>query len=1046
MTKMEKALLDHASEGVFWTCEDGSFAYVNQTACAALGYSRAELMALKIFDVDPDMEPARWKKHWQEAERHELLRIERRHRRRDGSLMPVDVQIRHLRPDGEEVHFSYVRDLTEQKKTEALRRSREQYFQALFSDAPLPQFIVDPTDMKIVDANTAAIEYYGYGPSLVGKRVPDINTLPEEEIRHQMMRAHDGQRHFFRFRDRLASDEIRDVHVHIGPIEHAGKTLLHSTIEDVTRQNKSRKHLESQRDLIARLPVGVFRTRASGEGEFLSANQALADILEVPSAIDLIGKTAGAFYPKDRPRESFRNRLTASGEVERLEQEMITASGNRITVAFTARAFRDADGTLLFEGAIEDITARKRAEVAHRAVFQQFQSAIEYAPIPLMLFRASGRIETVNTAWLEITGYRKDQLTTLEDWTRLAYGERADDVLAAIQKLQGSTARVTEDDSEIRCADGQRRIWVFYSAPLESADAPDRLIMSTAIDVTQQRRHQRHGRQAESIIQSAAEGITITDAERRIEWVNPAFTRITGYSAEEVVGNDPSILSSGRQDEAFYRQMWAQINETGHWQGEIWNRRKNGEIYPEWLSISEVRDAQGNLLNYAGIFADLTEMKRSQAELEQLQYFDPLTGLPNRRMLNRVLEEAVVEAENRSRHVAVLICGLDRFRRINESFSYLSGDRALRLVADRLGEIADEKIELARVSGDQFALVIHGGAGKSRILDVIDQIAAISSAPIDIGEERPLNFQFTTGVARFPDDGKTPQELLTNAEAAMFHAKRAQRGVYAVFSAGQTEEAHDRLILETELRQAIENAAMEAHFQPVVSVSDNAIIGMEALARWPRTGQDPVSPEVFIALAEQAGLIDKLSFQLLDSACRAAVEIQTESSTALRLAFNISALQLLDKSFVDRITAQLASSGIEPRQFELELTESTLMEQAGGSSRLLKRLRKAGIRISIDDFGTGFSSLAYLQEIDAQVLKIDRRFIRDIPANQSDARIAGTIINMAHALDMEVIAEGVETSEQLEFLRDNGCDYYQGYLFSKPLSLTAFKNLCRAHQ
>ena len=1046
MTRIEKALLDHAPEGVFWTREDGSFAYVNQTACANLGYSRDELMALKIFDLDPDMDPARWEKHWQEAERHELLRIERRHRRRDGSLMPVEVQIRHLLHDGREVHFSYVRDLTEQKKTTALRRSRTQYFQALFSDAPLPQFLVDPTDMKIVDANIAAIEYYGYGPSLVGKRVPDINTLPAEEIRHKMMRAQDGHRHFFRFRHRLASDEIRDVHVYIGPIEHDGKTLLHSTIEDVTLQNESRKHLESQRDLIARLPVGVFRTRASGEGEFLSANQALANILEVPSAIDLIGKMASVFYPKDLPRESFRNRLTASGEVERLEQEMITASGNRITVAFTARAFRDADGTLLFEGAIEDITARKRAEEDRSALFQQFQSAIEYAPIPVMLFRASGRIETVNTAWLEITGYRKDQLATLEDWTRLAYGERADDVLAAIQKLQGSTARVTEDDSEIRCADGQRRIWVFYSAPLESADAPDRLIMSTAIDVTQQRRHQRHGRQAESIIQSAAEGITITDAERRIERVNPAFTRITGYSAEEVVGKNPSILSSGRQDEAFYRQMWAQINETGHWQGEIWNRRKNGGIYPEWLSISEVRDAQGNLLNYAGIFADLTEMKRSQAELEQLQYFDPLTGLPNRRMLMRILEEALAKAESRSGQVAVVVCGLDHFRMVNESFSHPAGDRALRLIGDRLGEIADDNIELGRTTGDQFGLVIGRGADQKTILDVLDRIASISSSPIDIGENRPLHFQLTTGIARFPGDGETPQQLLTSAEAAMFDAKQRRRGSHAFYSSEKTATTHERLILETELRQAIEDAALEVHFQPVVSVSDNAIVGMEALARWPRAGQNPVSPDVFIALAEQSGLIDKLSFQLLDSACKAVVEIQADSSRALRLAFNISALQLGDKEFVDRISAQLASSRIEPRRFELELTESTLMEQAGGSSRVLRRLRKAGIRLSIDDFGTGFSSLAYLQEIDAQVLKIDRRFIRDIPVNQANARIAASIITMAHALDMEVIAEGVETTDQLEFLRDNGCDYYQGYLFSKPLSLSAFKDLCRAHQ
>ncbi|MDZ7790050.1 MAG: EAL domain-containing protein [Xanthomonadales bacterium] len=923
MEKIEKALLDHAPEGVFWTREDGSFAYINQTAFRNLGYSRDDLMALKIFDLDPDMNPARWEKHWKETDRHDLLRIERRHRRRDGSLMPVEVQIQHLIHDGEEVHFSYVRDLTEKYETETRRRGR-QYFQSLFFNAPLPQFIVDPTDMNIVSANTAAIEYYDYGTGLIGKRLPDIETLTEDEIRQNMILAQDGRRHFFPVRHRLASGEVRDVHVHTGPIEHEGRAVLHLTIDDVTRQ--------------------------------------------------------------------------------------------------------------------------KRVEEDRRELFQQFKSAIENAPIPVMLFRASGRIETVNSAWLEITGYRRDQIITFEDWTRFAFEEGAEVVLAAIRKLPSEAGSVAEGDFEIRCADGRTRTWAFYSAPLESADVSDRLIMSTAIDVTEERRREQHGRQAEAIIQSAAEGITITDAEGRIERVDPAFSRITGYAAEEVVGKNPRILSSGRQDKAFYKQMWEQINTTGHWQGEVWNRRKNGEIYPEWLSISEVRDAQGELLNYAGIFADLTEMKRSQSELEQLQYFDSLTGLPNRRMLMRILEETLVKAESRSGQVAVLVCGLDHFRMVNESFSHLSGDRALRLIADRLGEIGHDNIELGRTTGDQFGLVIGRGANQKTILYLLDRIASISSSPIDIGESRPLHFQLTTGIARYPGDGKTPQQLLTSAEAAMFDAKQQQRGSHAFFSSEKTEATHERLILETELRKAIDNAALEVHFQPVVSISDNAIVGMEALARWPRPGRDPVSPDVFIPLAEQAGLIDKLSFQLLESACRAAVEIERDSSRALRLAFNISALQLVDKSFVDRITTQLASSGIEPRRFELELTESTLLEQAGGSSRILKRLHKAGIRISIDDFGTGFSSLAYLQEIDAQVLKIDRRFIRDIPANQADARIAASIITMAHALDMEVIAEGVETPDQLEFLRDNGCEYFQGYLFSKPLPLSEFKDLYSAHQ
>lgn len=666
------------------------------------------------------------------------------------------------------------------------------------------------------------------------------------------------------------------------------------------------------------------------------------------------------------------------------------------------------------------------------------QALLDHAPDAVFWTRVDGSFAYVNHAACTNLGYTREQLLqrtifdvdpdfTPERWRthwRNAASRKFLKVQRRHRRSDGSFLLVEVHSQQIML-DGQVVRFSFVR------------------DLTAQHEHERRMRQAEAIIQSAREGITITDPDRNIERVNAAFSRITGYTEDEVRGRNPRILSSGRQDRNFYRQMWSTIDELDHWQGEIWNRRKNGEVYPEWLSISAIRDSSGELVNYAAVFTDLSELKRSQASLEHLRHFDLLTGLPNRRVLLRVLDEALAVARTNSSRLAVLVCGLDRFRMVNESFSYLTGDHVLSQIADQLRNISDRRVEISRPGSDQFAFVIRSGASRKVILDMIGRISELVARPIEIEDEQPLSVQFSLGVARFPGDGASSEDLVRNAEAAMFQAKRHNRGSYTFFVPSHTEGAQQQLLLETELRQAVLDEVFELHFQPVVAVGNNRIVGAEALARWPRDGKEMVSPAVFIPIAEQSGLIEKLSFQLLRLACRATVNLLKCSTEDFRLAFNISAMQLNDRRFAEKTIACLESAGLDPEKFELELTESTLMAQAGGSSRALKQLRKAGIRLSIDDFGTGFSSLAYLQEIDAQVLKIDRRFINDVASNPADAQIAASIIAMAHALGMEVVAEGVETSEQLAFLVMHECDYYQGYLFSKPLTLDDFEKLYR---
>lgn len=1048
MTSIERTLLDHAPDAVFWTRQDGSFAYVNRAACAGLGFNRDELLKRTIFDIDPDITPEFWRTHWQSAGSQDISTLQRDHLRKDGTRMPVEVQIRKLPVGDEIVHFSFVRDLTTEKQLELQQQSQFTYLRALFDESPVPQLIIDPDKGDIVEANAAAAEFYGYDAAvLCSMKIQQINDMPDDQIRDEMHRARSRRRTFFEFRHVAADGGRHHVHVYSVPIHREGRDFLHSIVLDQTEIVRSRTDLVRFKDLVQRLPVGVYQATPGKNGVFISVNPALCRIFGFDRENQMIGRRVSDFYADPDDRAKLSRRILQSGHVFRDRQKAVKANGDPILIAVTSQATQLGDDNTIVEGAVEDITALHEARIDLERAHSRALNAMHAAPIPMMTYYAdTGRVEAVNQAWCDFSGYPAESLQTLDDWTRLAYGDRAETVKSQIESMIQDGVRVAEGDFEIRRADGELRIWSFHSSPLEFSKGRPTLFMSVATDVTDERAAQTAMRQSEAIIRSASEGIAVTGPDRSIEHVNPAFTRITGYSEHEVRGRNPRILSSGRQGKAFYAEMWSRIDDSDHWQGEIWNRRKSGEIYPEWLSISAVRDLDGKLINYAGIFSDLSELKQSEIDLEHLQHHDVLTGLPNRRLFTMMLAQALDRARSDSSSLAVLVCGLDRFKRINESFSYQIGDQILRLVAEELRDIGVGPLDVARAGSDQFALMIKSNATRQQINGLVARIAALASHPVRIDGLEPLSIQFSVGVSRFPDDGDTPEELMGKAESAMFRAKKINRGGHSIFDAAHIEGTQRKLALETEFRSAIENNALDVHFQPVVAVQSGRIVGAEALARWFRDDGSAVSPAEFIPMAEQSGLIGNMSFQLLESACRATARIRGRLIKGFKLAFNLSAIQLNDETLTSRILGCLAAYELVPEDFELELTESTLMQQAGGPGKALKGLRAAGIRLSIDDFGTGFSSLAYLQEIDAQVLKIDRRFIEDIETSSADARIAVAIISIAHELDMEVVAEGVETQAQLDFLRQNGCDYYQGYLFSKPVGFDEFEDLCRRHQ
>ena len=548
---------------------------------------------------------------------------------------------------------------------------------------------------------------------------------------------------------------------------------------------------------------------------------------------------------------------------------------------------------------------------------------------------------------------------------------------------------------------------------------------------------QRNLHLAERVIETSLEGIVITDAEARIVSVNPAFTRLTGYSAAEVLGRNPSLLNSGRQDKAFYEEMWQRLKTEGQWQGEIWNRRKSGELYPELLTITAITDRNGRLTNYAAVFSDISELKANEAHIRHLAYYDPLTGLPNRRLLDDRLQMAIAHAQRARGRGAVLFIDLDRFKRINDTLGHEVGDEVLAEVARRLCKCLREDDTVARMGGDEFIAILGDLADPDDAAHSAARIIDALRRPIIAGEHE-LVITTSIGISIFPEDGRDPATLIKNADVAMYRAKDEGRDSFQLYQATMNARSLEHLALETALHRAISRAELLLHFQPLVEVGSGQIIAAEALLRWQHPQLGVVAPADFIPLAEETGLIVPIGEWVLRQACEQHRAWRASGHGRLRMMVNLSARQLRDEGFVDMVSRVLADTAMPAGQLTLELTESMLMEGSGCTVEVLERLRTLGVRLAIDDFGTGYSSLAYLKRFPIDELKIDRLFTRDIQRNSGDAAIAEAIVKLGHSLGLRVVAEGVESAAQFAILSAHGCDFAQGYHFGRPVAAAEF--------
>ena len=696
-------------------------------------------------------------------------------------------------------------------------------------------------------------------------------------------------------------------------------------------------------------------------------------------------------------------------------------------------------------GMTEDITERKLSEESLRNIEERLRVSQLYGGVGVWENDLTNNRQYWSKAVTTLLGFPKTQKPTWESFIAAVHPE---DRRLVTEAHRAHIEDGKPYDVDYRIVNQDRETRWMHSAGQAERDMDGKPVRMRGIvqDITERKLAENDLRIAATAFESQ-EGMLVTDANGVILRVNNTFTKVTGYSAEEAIGKNPRMLSSGRKSADFYAEMWASINNTGTWEGEIWNRRKNGEIYPEYLIITAVKDKEGAVTNCVGTFTDITVSKAAADEIKHLAFYDPLTQLPNRRLLQDRLQQALAASARSGMYGALLFIDLDNFKILNDTLGHDKGDLLLQRVASRLTASVRECDTVARLGGDEFVImledlsensqgaVIHSGTVGEKVLSALNQPYQLSG---HLHHSTP-----SIGVTLFSNHVKSIDELLKQADIAMYHAKGAGRNTLCFFEASMQVEIATRTSLEADLHQGLQEKQFLLYYQPQMN-DEGHITGAEALVRWLHPLSGLMLPVEFIRVAEETGLIVPLGLWVLETACAQLANWAVRRETAhLTLAVNVSVRQFQQADFVEQVSAVLDRSGVDPRKLKLELTESLLVANVDDTVAKMTALKAKGVSFSLDDFGTGYSSLSYLKQLPLDQLKIDQGFIRDILIDSNDAAIAKMVVALAESMGLTVIAEGVEDEAQKDFLNHHGCHAYQGYLFSCPLSLEAFEEFLK---
>jgi len=959
-----------------------------------------------------------------------------------------------------------LRDVTDSELVVQAMQQSQQRYKALFEEAGVAHCVIDISrfhgdlkELSIIDVNDAAVHMAAARSRehLIG-HFAELSLEPgKSQFAPALQRAIELELSTSEFdmQVRCFNGEVRDfwanISLHSGAGEHALVTLVDVTAnKDATRQIREREAFWSS--ITDSLPDVIYVVKIDDEQRLTNIynNRTIGEFLGYPPEQR---KDNWADYATGEHREKILQLLTANrnmkpGETRQAQGTFIHYDGSIRVLKSQDTPFRfDEQGKVThYIGSVRDVTIEiekqqliVESERRYRLLAENISDVIWATDLQLHFNFVSSSVERV-------LGYKQDEL--LNEGVKAIF--QRDDIRSLVGRMQEMMKEAQENPQQARQNKAQLKVDIvardkqgkeilveLQSTTLWNDKGELQGTLGICRDVSEVRAIERELQLAAEVFANSNEAIIITDNTMTIANANRAFCAITGYEFTEVIGRTPDFLVSGeRHDIKFYETIGEALVVDGYWQGEIFYLCKDGETRTGWAGVSAIRDDNNEVQSLIIIMSDITERKVIEERIHRLAYFDPLTGLPNRTQMHERLDSMIRQAHRNDQCIALLFIDLDRFKPINDSMGHPAGDQVLKQVAQRLQECTKRSDLVCRMGGDEFTVALgeqldENSAGNTSI-KVAERILHALNQPYML-HQREVFISASIGISIFPHDGQSVLELLKNSDMAMYHAKNLGRDNVQFFDEKMNEKAVELMELENDLRQALSRNELELYYQPQYQARNEKVVAAEALLRWNHPRKGMISPATFIPIIEDTGLIVPIGEWVLSEACRQFVSCRKSHPQMERIAVNVSARQFKHSGFIHAVQQAIASAGILPQQLELELTESILMDDVAHTLDALKSLREIGVRTAIDDFGTGYSSLNYLKQFPVDILKIDRSFIQNLPQNQDDAQITRTIIAMAHNLGMGVIAEGVETAEQLEFLISADCEEVQGFLFSRPL-------------
>ncbi len=1042
LDELPKVLFGEMSDGVLVVDQDGIILDCNSAFCQRLGYDKSELLGRSVASLDSPEFALQVEWRLEQIEQAGRLTFETAHCRKDGGIMPVEISARVCEVAGEKAFFGVVRDISERKAAQAELLRRQTQLERAEAIAKIGSWELDLLSGEL-SWSDEIFRIFELAPARFKPSYEAFLSVIHPDDRDLVNDTYQGSLASgapYEVSHRLLMDDgrIKWVKEQGQSFFLRGKAVRSvGTVQDITRKKLADDALRNSEtllhSLIETLPDLVWLK--DRDGVYLRCNHRFEQFFGASEA-EILGKTDYDFVDKELA-DFFRENdhcAIAAGEA-RINEETITfaSDGHSEVLEVIKTPMYSAAGELIgVLGVGRDVTERKRIEAELQEGIEVYQAAINTPALGFWSVDGRGRLLEVNDAYVQQSGYSRDELLgmTIPD---LEAKESAEETQAHIQEIMAKG--FSRFRSYHRRRDGSQ--WPVEVITSFSSIQGGRFFAFLE-DLTESIKKEQQLELAANVFETMNQAVVVTDAHNRIVSINPATSEITGYSFEELLGENPRIFASGRHDPEFYEDMWRNLEDTGHWDGEIWDRRKDGSVYPKWLTINAIHNSKGEVVQYVSVFSDITERKRTEELIWRQANYDSLTGLANRTLFKSRLQQEMERHSRDEGKIAVIYLDLDGFKDVNDSLGHAAGDRLLVEVAHRLEERSRKSDLVARLGGDEFTLMlvdIHQpeqvGAMAEEILEALKQTIRIM--------ERELRIGASLGIAIYPDDGTSVDEITKHADVAMYQAKATGKNHFQFFQPQMNAMAQHRLTMIHDLHTAVETQDFSLYFQPKLCLEDNRVLGMEALLRWTRADGRMVSPAEFIPCAEETGLIIPIGGWILAEACHMTAVWNRRYDTRLKVAVNLSARQFRSSGLVEEVLGALQRSGLPAELLELEITESTLMEEVEQAIGVMKRLREAGISIAIDDFGTGYSSLSYLKRFPISTLKVDRSFVHELREGSEDEAIIKATIDLARSLNLEVVAEGIESEGQLQLLQRLSCYSGQGYHIGRPMDGETFE-------